>query len=208
MKHNSKKAFQKQSPQKLASRQFLSIVVGFVLGLAALGGVIYAVMPGPANFGSPGGSYTMIGQNGQVVTYADLAGRPYLVFFGYTRCPDFCPTALLDISAVLKELGPDKKVAVLFVTVDPERDTRDVLKSYLENFDPRIIGLTGDTEKIAAIAKAFRVYAEKVPGQHLGDYTVDHTGIVYLMDKRGKFVSTFNLQRPPQEAARELEAYL
>ena len=150
----------------------------------------------------------MIGQNGQVVTNADLAGRPYLVFFGYTHCPDFCPTALLNISAVLKELGPDKKVAVLFVTVDPERDTLAVLKSYLENFDPRIIGLTGDNEKIAAIAKAFRVYAKKVPGQNPGDYTVDHTGIVYLMDKRGKFVSAFNLQRPPQEAARELEAYL
>jgi protein SCO1/2 len=134
--------------------------------------MIYAVMPGPANFGSPGGSFAMIGQNSQVVTSADLAGRPYLVFFGYTHCPDFCPTALLDISAVLKELGPDKKVAVLFVTVDPERDTRDVLKSYLENFDPRIIGLTGDNEKIAAIAKAFRVYAKKVPGQNPGDYRI------------------------------------
>jgi protein SCO1 len=130
------------------------------------------------------------------------------VFFGYTHCPDFCPTALLDISAVLKELGPDKKIGVLFVTVDPERDTPDVLKTYLENFDPRVIGLTGDNEKIAAIAKAFRGYTKKVLGQNPGDYTVDHSGIVYLMDKRGKFVSTFDLQKPPQEAARELEAYL
>ena len=208
MKHNSKKAFQKQSPQKLASRQLLSIVVGFVLGLAALGGMIYAVMPGPANFGSPGGSYTIIGQNGRVVTYADLAGRPYLVFFGYTHCPDFCPTALFDISAVFKELGPDKRVAALFVTVDPERDTPDILKAYLENFDSRIIGLTGDPSKTEAIAKAFRVYAKKVPSEKSGDYTVDHTGIVYLMDKRGIFVNAFNLQRPPQQAARELEAYL
>ena len=82
-----------------------------------------------------------------------------MVFFGYTHCPDFCPTALFDISAVFKELGPDKKVAALFVTVDPERDTPDVLKTYLENFDSRIIGLTGDTKKVEAIVKSFRVYA-------------------------------------------------
>ncbi len=99
----------------------------------------------------------MIGQDGRVVTNADLAGRPYLFFFGYTHCPDFCPAALLDISAVFKELGPDKMVAALFVTVDPERDTPDVLKTYLENFDSRIIGLTGDPSKTEAIAKAFRV---------------------------------------------------
>jgi protein SCO1/2 len=84
----------------------------------------------------------------------------------------------------------------------PARDTPDILKTYLENFDSRIIGLTGDTQKIEATAKAFRVYAKKVPGEKSGDYTVDHTGVVYLMDKRGKFASTFNLQRSPQQAAR------
>jgi protein SCO1/2 len=201
MKHVSKKALQKQ-----ASRQLLYIV----LGLAGLSGLFYAVMPGRSGLGEPaiGGSFTMIGQDGRVVTNADLAGRPYLVFFGYTHCPDFCPTALLDISAVFKELGPDKKVAALFVTVDPERDTPNILKTYLENFDSRIIGLTGDPSKTEAIAKAFRVYAKKVPGEKPGDYTVDHTGVVYLMDRRGKFVSAFNLQRPPQQAARELEGYL
>jgi protein SCO1 len=123
--------------------------------------------------------------------------RPYLVFFGYTHCPDFCPT-----------VGPDKKIAALFVTVDPERDTPDILNSYLENFDSRIIGLTGDPSKTEAIANAFRVYAKKVPGEKPGDYTVDHTGVVYLMDRRGKFVSVFNLQRPPRQAALELEGYL
>jgi protein SCO1 len=146
---------------------------GFALGLAGLSGLVYAVMPGRADLGSPaiGGSFTMIAQDGRVVTSADLAGRPYLVFFGYTHCPDFCPTALFDISAVFKELGLDEKVAALFIPVDPERDKPGILKAYLENFDSRIIGLTGE-------------------------------------DKRGKFVSAFNLQRPPQQAARELEAYL
>jgi protein SCO1 len=210
MKQISKKASRQQASQQQASRRLLAIVIGFAFGLAALGGVVYAVIPGRADLGSPeiGGSFTMIGQGGRVVTNADLVGRPYLVFFGYTHCPDFCPTALFDISAVFKELGPDKKVAALFVTVDPERDTPDVLKTYLENFDSRIIGLTGDTKKVEATAKSFRVYAKKLPGEKTGDYTVDHTGVVYLMDKRGKFVSAFNLQRPPQQAARELEAYL
>ena len=200
----------KTSPQAKAARQLRVIVIGFALGLAALGGLVYAVLPGNTNLGSPeiGGSFTGIGQDGRTVTNADLAGRPYLVFFGYTHCPDFCPTALFDISAVFKELGPDKKVSALFVSVDPERDTPAVLKNYLENFDPRIIGLTGDDKKIEAIAKTFRVYAKKIPGEKPGDYTVDHTGIVYLMDKRGKFVSAFNLQRPPQQSARELEAFL
>jgi protein SCO1/2 len=205
MKHVSKKA-----PRKQASRQLLYIVLGFAVGLVGLTGLVYGVMPGRANLGSPaiGGSFAMIGQDGRVVTNADLAGRPYLVFFGYTHCPDFCPTALFDISAVFKELGPNKKVAALFVTIDPERDTPDVLKTYLENFDSRIIGLTGDTQKIETITKAFRVYGKKMPGEKSGDYTVDHTGVVYLMDKRGKFVSAFNLQRPPRQAARELEGYL
>jgi protein SCO1/2 len=203
------KQVSKKSPSQQAARQLRAIVIGFALGLAGLGVLVYAVLPGRANLGSPeiGGSFAMIGQDGRTVTNADLAGRPYLVFFGYTHCPDFCPTALFDISAVFKELGPDKKVSALFVTVDPDRDTPDVLKNYLENFDSRIIGLTGDNQKIEAIAKAFRVYAKKVPGEKTGDYTVDHTGVVYLMDKRGKFVSAFNLQRPPQQSARELEAF-
>ena len=89
----------------------------------------------------------------------------------------------------------------------PERDTPDVLKTYLESFDSRIIGLTGDPQQTGAIAKAFRVYAKKVPDERAGGYTVDHSGAVYLMDKRGKFVSAFNLRRPPLEAARDLEAY-
>src|ERR1700730_13469856 len=151
------KRVSKKAPRKQASRQLLYIVLGFAVGLAGLTGLVYGVMPGRANLGSPemGGSFSMIGQDGRVVTDADLAGRPYLVLFGYTHCPDFCPTALFDISEVFKELGPDKKVAALFVTVDPERDTPDVLKTYLENFDSRIIGLTGDPSKTETIAKAF-----------------------------------------------------
>ncbi|MGO9233316.1 MAG: SCO family protein [Methylocella sp.] len=201
----------KKVPRKKASRQLLYIVLSFAIGLAGITSLAYFLLPGREDLGSPaigGGSFTMIRQDGRVVTNADLAGHPYLVFFGYTHCPDFCPTALFDISAVFKELGPDRKVAALFVTVDPARDTPEILKTYLENFDSRIIGVTGDPAKTEAIAKAFRVFAEKVPGEKPGDYTVDHTGIVYLMDKRDLLVSAFNLSRPPQQAARELERYL
>ena len=210
MKRLSKKVAPAPSPRQQASRQLRAIVIAFALGLAGLAGTLYALMPSRANLGPPiiGGSFTMIDQDGRLISNADLAGHPYLVFFGYTHCPDFCPTALFDISEVFKELGPETKVAALFVTIDPERDTPEVLKSYLENFDSRIIGLTGDGQKIEAISKAFRVYARKVPSTKANDYSVDHTGLVYLMDKRGKFVSAFNLQRPPGEAARELEAYL
>lgn len=210
MKQMSKKASRQQAPGQQASRQLRAIVLGFAVGLAGLGGLVYAIMPSSPAAGTPqiGSSVTLIGQDGRLVKKADLDGRPYLVFFGYTHCPDFCPTALFDITAVFKELGADKKVAAIFVTVDPERDTSDVMKTYLGNFDSRILGLTGDAQKIDAIVKSYRVYAKKVPGAKEGDYTVDHTGVVYLMDKRGKFVSAFNLQRPPQQAARELEAYL
>jgi len=192
-----------------ASRQLSYIVWGFAIGLTALAVVAYGILPGAVRPGgaSIGGPFAMTAQDGRTVTDRDLAGRPYLVFFGYTHCPDFCPTALFDISTVFKAMGADKKIAALFVTVDPERDTPEFLKTYLDSFDSRIIGLTGDKAKTEAITKAFKVYVKKVPGEN-GDYTVDHTAAVYLVDKAGRFVSAFNLAKPAKQAARELERYL
>jgi protein SCO1/2 len=192
-----------------ASRQLLLIIVGFAFGLAAIAVVTFAVLPGRAQLGPTplGGPFALTAQDGRVVTNGDLSGRPYLVFFGYTHCPDFCPTALFDISAVFKELGPERRVAALFITVDPERDTPEVLKTYLENFDPRIIGLTGSQDQIQAVTRAFKVFMMKVPTDNT-NYTVEHNGAVYLMDKQGRFVTAFNLARPPSQAARELERYL
>lgn len=199
----------KKTPESQTSHQPLYLVLGLALGLAGFSGIAYVLLPTP-NIGSPaiGGSFTLIDQDGRVVTSADLAGLPHLVFFGYTQCTSYCPAALADISAVLKELGPDKKIAALFITVDPEHDTPSVLKDFLESFDSRIIGLTGAKQQTEAVAKAFRVYAQKVAGEKAGEYTVDHTGAVYLMDKRGKFVTVLDLQKPPREAARELQSYL
>lgn len=192
-----------------ASRHLFYVVAGFALGLAGLASLAFGGLAGrvPVGAASIGGPFSMISHEGRILTDKDLEGRPYLVFFGYTHCPDFCPTALLDISEVFKELGPDKKIAALFVTVDPARDTPETLKAYLENFDPRIIGVTGDSAKTEAFAKAFKVYVKRPPGAS-GEYTVDHSGVVYLMDKRGRFVNAFNLTKPPKQAARELEAYL
>jgi protein SCO1/2 len=142
------------------------------------------------------------------VTDRDFNGEPYLVFFGFTHCPDVCPTTLFDVSEVLRNLGPDAdRTGALFITVDPERDTPAALKDYISSFDPHLRGLTGDDSAIAAVAKSYRVYYRKVPLQ-AGDYTMDHTALVYLMDRDGHFVAPFNLKRRPEEAAVDLRRYL
>ncbi|MDB5569195.1 MAG: cytochrome oxidase assembly factor transrane protein [Hyphomicrobiales bacterium] len=156
---------------------------------------------------SIGGAYALIDQDGKALTPRELQGRPYLVFFGYTHCPDVCPTTLMEISQVFESLGPAAKVAALFVTVDPERDTPAVLKDYLSSFDQRIMGATGPRESVDAALKSFRVYARRVPGESEA-YTMDHSAVVYLMDKQGRFVSGFNLQQSPQQAAQSLKPYL
>jgi protein SCO1 len=155
-----------------------------------------------------GGPFTLTDQNGRNVTDQDFKGKPFLVFFGFTHCPDVCPTTLFEISEILRTLGPDAdRVRALFITVDPERDTPDVMKDYLSSFDPHLSGLTGDPAAIAAVAKTYRVYFKKVPLDQ-GGYTMDHTAIVYLMDKNGRFVSPFSLKRSSATAADDLRRYL
>ncbi len=162
---------------------------------------------GPA-VAAVGGPFHLEDQDGKPVSDADMKGRPFLVFFGFTHCPDICPTTLFDISQVLHQLGKDAdRTGALFITVDPERDTPAKLKDYLSNFDPHLRGLTGDPAAVAAAAKAYRVYAKKIPLEN-GDYTMDHTAVVYLMDKDGHFVAPFNLKRTPEAEAAELRRYL
>ena len=154
-----------------------------------------------------GGPFSLIDQDGKPITDQDFKGRPFLVFFGYTHCPDICPATLFEVSEVLRALGPDAgKAAALFITVDPERDTPDAIKSYVSSFDPHLKGLTGDPAAVARILGEYRVYAKKVPLKD-GDYTMDHTAIVYLMDKSGQFVAPFSLKRRPEEAAADLRRY-
>jgi protein SCO1/2 len=193
---------------KLRRRLVLPLAI-VAIGVVGLATAAYMVRPGavrpPGSF--IGGPFTLTGPGGTVVTERDLIGHPTLIFFGYTHCPDICPTDLYEISEVFKALGPKSDVKAFFVTVDPERDTPAVMKEYTANFDPRIIGLTGDAAQTAAIEKAYRVYAKKAPAEH-GDYLMDHSAIVYLMDKQGRFASAFNLDQPPQKAAQELGGYL
>lgn len=196
----------------VGGRRIIPLVV-FLVGLLILGGAILVQLSGTSNAPAPsaiGGPFTLTDQNGNTFTDKDLAGSPTLIFFGFTHCPDVCPTTLFEVSEVLRAAGSDAdKVRVLFVSVDPARDTAAVLKDYIGSFDGRIIGLTGTQEQTDAIAKAYKVYARKIPtGDDPDEYTMDHTAIVYLLDKQGRFVNAFNLQRPPEEAARELSGYL
>jgi protein SCO1/2 len=192
--------------------QILLILAAFVTGLVIFTGVfLYAT----GNFGSGGqsasaigGSFKLVDQNGTQITEADIKGRPFLVFFGYTHCPDVCPTTLFDVSEVLRALGKDAdRTGALFITVDPERDTPAVMKDYLSSFDPHLRGATGDRAAVDAAEKAYRVYAKKVPAEN-GDYSMDHTALVYLMDKQGRFVAPFSLKRRPEDAAADLRRYL
>jgi protein SCO1 len=190
--------------------RILPILGAFVGGLAICFVVIIAMSGNPfaARGIEIGGPFRLIDQNGKSVSEQDLKGKPFLVFFGYTHCPDVCPTILFDLSEVLRNLGPDAdKVGAAFITVDPDRDTAAIMKDYLSSFDPHLLGLTGDDAAIQTVAKEYRVYYKKVP-QDGGDYTMDHSAIVYLMDKNGHFVAPFNLKRTAQEAAADLRKYL
>jgi len=183
----------------------------FVAGLVLFSAVIFIVTgrtPAPVAVSTVGGPFKLVDQNDKPITEQDFKGEPFLVFFGFTHCPDVCPTTLFEVSEIFRALGPDaKNLRAMFVTVDPERDTPAVMKDYLASFDPRIIGLTGDIDAITAAEKSYRVYAKKVPTDG-GGYTMDHTAIVYLMNKDGRFVAPFNMKRRPEEAAAELKRYL
>jgi protein SCO1/2 len=152
-----------------------------------------------------GGPFTLTDQHGATVTEAALKGHPSAMFFGYTYCPDVCPTTLYDLSQYLQQLGPDgDKLKVYFVTVDPERDTQAQMATYLGSFDPRITGLTGSRPAIDQVLKEYRIYSKKVP-QDGGNYIMDHSASVYLFDKDGTFTSTLDYQEKPDVALAKLK---
>lgn len=186
---------------------FGAFLAGLVLCFAVIMLVIDRTAPQFGRASAIGGPFKLVSQEGRTVTEQDFKGRPFLVFFGFTHCPEVCPVKLFEISQVLRKLGPDAdRVAALLITVDPARDTPAKLKDYLSNFDKHLVGLTGDAAAIAKVAKEYRVFYRKVPLKD-GDYTMDHTALVYLMDKQGRFVAPFNLKRTPEAAAAELRKY-
>jgi protein SCO1 len=139
-----------------------------------------------------GGAFAMTDQNGKSVTEKNYAGKAKAMFFGFTYCPDICPTTLARMANLMQLLGTDAdKLQVILISVDPERDTPAVLKPYVEAFDARFVGLTGTPEQLAAFAKGYRFFYEKVPTSN-GDYTMDHSAGVFLYDANGQFKSTLD----------------
>jgi protein SCO1/2 len=197
---------EKTSRIALVLGAFLAGLVLFFTAILLVTG--YAPSPVGQAVAAVGGPFQLTDQNGKAVTDAEMKGKPFLVFFGFTHCPDICPTTLFDMSQLMKELGPDAdRTGALFITVDPDRDTPKVMKDYLSNFDPHVRGLTGDPTAINAAIRAYRVYAKKVPLEN-GDYTMDHTALVYLMDKNGHFVAPFDVSRTPAAEAADLRRFL
>ena len=190
-------------PLVIATAFAASLIVGLLIMFWAMGGISKVAQPAAI-----GGPFQLTDQNGKAVTEKSLKGKPTLIFFGYTHCPDVCPTSLFEISEVLRVMGKDAdKVNAVFISVDPERDTQAAMKDYLSSFDPHLQGLSGDPAETAKVITSYRVYAKKIPTKD-GDYTMDHTALIYLMDRDGRFVSPFNLKRTPEEAAADLKKYL
>lgn len=185
-----------------ASRQrhvLPAVAVAVLLSLVAAAYVLR--MPAaPAGIGGP---FDLVSSDGPRLSSRDLAGRPFAIFFGFTGCPDICPTTLLGLSNVIRELGDAAdRMRFLFVSIDPERDTPELMKLYLSSFDRHITGLTGTPEEIAAVAKAYRAYYAKVPTSD--GYTMNHTAVIYLMSADASFSGTLNVSEPPEQQADRL----
>lgn len=157
-----------------------------------------------------GGPFALTDQHGRPFTDRALHGKLALIYFGYTYCPDVCPTELQTVSAALDRLGPAAdQVVPVFVTVDPARDTPAVLGAYLKDFNPRLVGLTGTPEQIAAAAKAYRIYYARAGNANAADgYAMDHSNIVYLMGRDGRYLTHFTLTTTPDEMAAAIRARL
>ena len=152
-----------------------------------------------------GGPFALTDQNGARRTDQEFRGKYMLVFFGYTYCPDVCPTTLAVIKSALEMMGSRaERIVPLFITVDPNRDTPQKLNAYLSSFGARFVGLTGDDKAIASVAKEYRVYYKTHPAENGGEYTVDHSGVVYLMDESGAFIANYSLDRSPDAIAQDL----
>jgi protein SCO1/2 len=188
----------------------LAIACGVLLVLAAGGALWLGVRDNPRGAAGTllasaiGGPFQLVDQNGKPFSDGNLKGKWHLVFFGYTHCPDTCPTALNDLALALDRLGERRaEVAIVYISVDPERDTPDVLKSYVASFDAPIIALTGSSEQVAQAARAYRVYYAK-HARADGDYDMDHSAVIYLMDPQGRFTATFTPDSTPEAIASRL----
>jgi protein SCO1/2 len=202
----------------MAARSIIIGIAGAALGLAAAVALLPQVrerlfpsverrVSGKALIGGP---FTLTDSMGKRVTEQSFRGKYMLFFFGYTSCPDICPAGLQLMAGALEKLGPKaERITPVFISVDPERDTPEKLAGYVKNFDPRLVGLTGTPEEIAAVTKAYKVYYTKTPNkEHPDDYTMDHTSIIYVMDPNGEFVTHFTPATSVDEMAAKLRKIL
>ena len=189
----------------LTRRRALLLAPAAILAAGLAGAAVFVGLR-PEDTAIPiGGPFALQDGDGHVVTDQQFRGRWMLVYFGYTHCPDACPTALQDMANALDLLGPRRKdVAVIFITIDPERDTPPVMKEYVSGFGAGIVALSGSPEAVAAAARAYRVYYAKHATND--GYDMDHSSIIYLMDPRGRFVSNFTHETAPEQIAAKLKA--
>jgi cytochrome oxidase Cu insertion factor (SCO1/SenC/PrrC family) len=189
-----------RKPRKAAKPILAGLAALLIIGLiAVVPRLLEEVSHGPPAIGGP---FTLIDQTGHTVTSGNFHGKLMLIYFGYTYCPDACPTTLANVAQAYDKLAPAEqaKVVPIFITVDPERDTVDQMASYVGNFSPALVGLTGTPDQLKPVLQEFRVYASKVDGSD-GNYSVDHSSILYLMDRNGKFVTHFDSTATPQQIA-------
>jgi protein SCO1/2 len=195
--------------QKVPPQRMLYAIMGMLLAALLLGaGGFMWFSGGEGNGGlSIGGPFTLQDGNGKTLTDQDFRGQYMLVYFGYTFCPDVCPTTLNAVSDAMDKLGPDaSKIRTVFITVDPKRDTPAVVGKYAAAFGPHVVGLTGTPEEIARVAKEYRVYyAEHRTGPGPNDYAMDHSSVLYLMDPKGSFVAPVRADQSGNEIAATLK---
>jgi len=181
-------------------------VVGLVVAVLLLGTGAFLWLGRGGTASLIGGPFSLEDGNGRQVTDRDFRGKYMLIYFGYTFCPDVCPTTLTDMADALDRLGPKAdRLQPLFITIDPKRDTPAVVKQYAAAFSPRLIGLTGSPEQIAQVANAYRVYyAEHRTGPGPGDYTMDHSSILYLMGPDGRFIAPIRADETAADMAADI----
>jgi protein SCO1/2 len=192
-------------------RRGLFLAAGIVIAAAALFAARLALNPeGPPAVQAIGGPFVLVDHDGRTVSDRDFAGHLLLIYFGFTHCPDMCPLAMQEMAVALDALGPmAKDVQPLLITVDPERDTPETLKRYVTQFHPRILGLTGTPEQIDAAVRAYRVYAARAKGESVEHhYSVDHTGLIYVMGKNGEYLAHFSSGTSGAAMAERLRRFL
>ncbi|MGU3575720.1 SCO family protein [Brucellaceae bacterium C25G] len=183
---------------------FPLLIIAVVAAIVGVGGYTYFQDKQAA--GQPfGGPLDLIAMDGSKFTEVNLREKPAVIFFGFTHCPDVCPTTLYELDGWFKQMGPEAdKINAYFITVDPERDTQEIMQTYVSNVSDKITGITGTPEKIADAVKSYHIYAKKVPGED-GNYTMDHTASLFLLDKGGMFRGTIAYGENPDTALEKLK---